>query len=207
MLNKQKIVLASNNQGKLRELQTYFSDYYADIITQSSIGISPVEETGESFLANALQKARHAASFSDYPVIADDSGLIVDCLDGKPGIYSARYAGLNSSDQKNIDLLLREMRNENERQARFHCCLIYLRSYHDKEPIIISGEWSGLICREQTGQKGFGYDPVFFVPELQLTAAELSVELKNKYSHRGKANKQLVEALLSKKLIFKNTFD
>lgn len=207
MPNKQKIILASNNQGKLRELQSYFSDYQVDIITQNSIGISAAEETGKTFLANALEKARHAASFSGHPVIADDSGLIVDTLDGRPGIYSARYAGLNSSDQENIDLLLKEMKNENERQAKFHCCLVYIRSHDDNEPIIVEREWHGLICQKKTGQKGFGYDPIFFIPELQLTAAELSVTFKNKHSHRGKANKRLVEELLSKKLIFKNSIE
>lgn len=201
---KQKIVLATNNQGKLRELQACFNGFQVDIIAQSKAGISPVDETGNSFLANAMQKAHHAASLSEHPVIADDSGLIVDSLDGMPGVYSARYAGVNSSDEENIDFLLKKMEGENKRQARFHCCLIYLRSSQDKEPIIVTAEWNGMICDNQTGNKGFGYDSIFFVPELKLTAAELAVDVKNKYSHRGKANKTLVRELLKKNLILEN---
>jgi len=200
---RKKIVIATNNQGKMRELQACFDGFQVEIITQREAGISPVEETGDSFLANAMQKARHAATYSEYPTVADDSGLIVDRLNGRPGVYSARYAGSDSSDEENIDFLLKEMEGENERKARFHCCLIYIRSPQDRDPIIVTAEWNGVICHRRLGKKGFGYDPIFFVPELKLTAAELTIDVKNKYSHRGKANKMLVKKLLNKNLIQK----
>ena len=200
---KNKIVIATNNQGKLRELRSIFNEFQLELITQGELDIHAAAETGDSFLANALQKARHAARYTKYAVIADDSGLMVDALNGEPGIFSARYAKENASDEQNNSYLLEKMFGIENRQARFHCCLVYIRSYKDPEPIVIQAEWRGLICESLSGNKGFGYDPIFFVPELNHTAAELSIDIKNKFSHRGQANRILVKQLLDEKLIVK----
>lgn len=201
---KTKVVLATNNQGKLRELKSIFGKFQLDLVSQGELDIHAVVETGDSFLANAMQKARHAAKYTKYPVIADDSGLIVDALNGEPGIFSARYAAENASDYQNNLYLLKKMLGIKNRQARFHCCLVYIRSYEDQEPIVIQAEWNGLICESLSGDYGFGYDPIFYISDLNHTAAELSIEIKNKYSHRGQANRLLVKRLLDEKLILKN---
>ena len=176
---KNKIVIATNNQGKLREFRSIFNEFQLELITQGEIDIHAAAETGDSFLANALQKARHAARYTKYPVIADDSGLMVDALNGEPGIFSARYAKENASDEQNNSYLLEKMFGIENRQARFHCCLVYIRSYKDPEPIVIQAEWRGLICESLSGNKGFGYDPIFIPTKYKKTFGEMKKSQKN----------------------------
>lgn len=193
----QKVVLATSNIGKVRELATLLAGFDLDIIAQSALHIDSVEETGLTFIENAILKARHAAQISGLPAIADDSGLAVTALGGVPGIYSARYAGENASDEQNVQKLLAAMDSvpDDKRQAQFHCVLVYLRHAADPTPIVCHGRWSGIITRQPSGSGGFGYDPVFFVPSLGKTAAELSHEEKSAISHRGQALKLLLTAL------------
>ena len=192
-----QIVLASNNKGKLREFNTLFSTLPFDILPQAEFAIDDVEETGLSFVENAILKARNAAHHSGLPAIADDSGIEVDALNGAPGIYSARYAGEGASDADNVNKLLQALKDipDAERSARFQCLLVYLRHAKDPTPLICQGTWEGRILDAPQGENGFGYDPVFFVPEYQCSSAELSRELKNKLSHRGKALKLLARQL------------
>ena len=199
--NENKIVVATNNKGKLKEIRNDFDPFDCVLISQDDLKIESIPETGDSFKSNALQKADHLASFTNYPIIADDSGLVVDALNGEPGIYSARYAGDESNDDDNIDLLLQRMMHEKNRKAYFHCSLIYLDPNDTSNPILIETQWHGIICSEKSGDKGFGYDPIFFIPELDKTSAELSVHEKNKYSHRGQAMKLLIERLTEDNLI------
>lgn len=193
----QKVVLATSNVGKVRELATLLAGFDLDIIAQSALHIDSVEETGLTFIENAILKARHAAQISGLPAIADDSGLAVTALGGVPGIYSARYAGENARDEQNVQKLLAAMASvpDDKRQAQFHCVLVYLRHAADPTPIVCHGRWSGVITRQPSGSGGFGYDPVFFVPSLGKTAAELSHEEKSAISHRGQALKLLLTAL------------
>ncbi|WP_380180300.1 XTP/dITP diphosphatase [Kalamiella sp. sgz302252] len=193
----QKVVLATGNAGKVRELADILADFGLDIVAQTDCGVESAEETGLTFIENALLKARHAAAITGLPAIADDSGLAVDALGGAPGIYSARYAGVDASDRQNIDKLLQAMENvaDGQRQAQFHCVLVYLRHAEDPTPLVFHGSWHGEITRAISGEGGFGYDPVFFVPELGKTAAELSKEEKRAVSHRGKALALLLEAM------------
>jgi XTP/dITP diphosphohydrolase len=192
--DKMKIVLATGNQGKLREFKTLLSQYDIEVCPQSDFDITPPEETGLSFVENAILKARYAAKITGLPALADDSGIAVDALQGQPGIYSARFAGENASDQDNIDLLLQKLKNvpENERTAQFHCVLVYMAHAEDPTPLICHGRWQGRITESQSGNDGFGYDPVFWVPERALTAAELSKSEKNGMSHRGQATRDLL---------------
>ena len=184
-----KIVIASSNQGKLKEFDELFRQIDVSVLPQSTFHIDDVEETGMTFIENAIIKARHAAKISGLPAIADDSGIAVDALNGAPGIYSARYAGKEADDQKNITKLLNEMQtlDNDKRTARFHCVLAYLQHESDPIPLIFHGTWAGLILQTPQGSDGFGYDPVFYVPEKQCTAAELPKDVKNKLSHRAKA--------------------
>jgi XTP/dITP diphosphohydrolase len=193
----QRIVLATNNAGKLRELQALLQPLAIEVIPKSQFTRDEVAETGTTFVANALIKARHAASVSNLPAIADDSGIEVDALDGAPGIYSARYAGAAASDADNLHKLLHEMRDmpQAQRTARYRCALVYVRSADDAEPIICEATWEGRITHESHGSGGFGYDPIFYVPEFERTAAEISSTEKNRISHRGKALQQLLAAL------------
>ena len=193
----QKVVLATGNAGKVRELADILADFGLDIVAQTDCGVESAEETGLTFIENALLKARHAAAITGLPAIADDSGLAVDALGGAPGIYSARYAGVDASDRQNTDKLLEAMENvaDGQRQAQFHCVLVYLRHAEDPTPLVFHGSWHGEITRAISGEGGFGYDPVFFVPELGKTAAELSKEEKRAVSHRGKALALLLEAM------------
>jgi len=200
-VNENKIVVATNNKGKLKEIRKYFDPFNCRMITQEELEIESIPETGDSFKTNALQKAVHLASFTNYPIIADDSGLVVDALNGEPGIYSARYAGDESNDDDNIDLLLDRMAREKNRKAYFHCSLIYLDPNNTSNPVLIETQWHGIICSEKSGHKGFGYDPIFFIPELDKTSAELSVHEKNEYSHRGQAMKLLIERLRADNII------
>ena len=193
----QKVVLATGNPGKVRELADLLSAFGLDIVAQTDLGVESAEETGLTFIENAILKARHAAQITGLPAIADDSGLAVDALGGAPGIYSARYAGEAASDRENLEKLLNALETvpDGERQAQFHCVLVYLRHAEDPTPLVCHGSWPGIIAREAAGSGGFGYDPIFFVPTEGKTAAELSREEKSAISHRGRALKLLLEAL------------
>ncbi|MEQ6968901.1 RdgB/HAM1 family non-canonical purine NTP pyrophosphatase [Pectobacterium polaris] len=193
----QKVVLATGNPGKVRELASLLADFGLDIVAQTELGVDSAEETGLTFIENAILKARHAAQITGLPAIADDSGLAVDALGGAPGIYSARYAGVDASDQQNLDKLLLTLKDvpDEQRRASFHCVLVYLRHAEDPTPIVCHGSWQGVLTHEAAGSGGFGYDPIFFVPELGTTAAELTREEKNAQSHRGQALRLLLDAL------------
>jgi XTP/dITP diphosphohydrolase len=195
----EKIVLASNNTGKVREINQLLSDQHIQVIPQREFAIQDIEETGLSFVENAILKARHAAKQSGLAAIADDSGLEVDALKGAPGIYSARFAGTDCNDQNNNLKLLETMRDvpKEERSARFQCVMVYMRHADDPTPIICQGTWEGKILEEPSGDNGFGYDPLFFVPEQNCASAELSPEVKNQLSHRGQALRKLLAALSS----------
>ncbi len=191
------IVLASNNPGKVSEFNALFADKQIKIAPQAQFGVSEVDETGLSFVENALLKARHAAQHTGLPAIADDSGIEVDALNGAPGIYSARYAGKGASDQENLEKLLADLKAvpEEQRTARFQCLMVYMRHANDPTPIICQGTWEGRILFAPRGSNGFGYDPIFFVPTHNCTSAELPSDVKNALSHRGQALHKLVAAL------------
>lgn len=193
----QKVVLATGNAGKVRELASLLGDFGFDVVAQTALNVESVEETGLTFIENAILKARHAAKVTGLPAIADDSGLAVDALGGAPGIYSARYAGEDASDEQNLQKLLVALEDvpDDRRGAQFHCVLVYLRHADDPTPLVCHGAWPGVITRQPAGSGGFGYDPIFFVPAEGKTAAELSREEKIAISHRGKALKLLLEAL------------
>lgn len=192
-----KVVLATGNKGKVKELARMLSPFNFKVVPQSEFDVPDVPETGTTFVENAIIKARHAAKITGLPAIADDSGLAVDALGGAPGIYSARYSGDDATDQKNIDKLLESLKDTPapSRQARFLCVLVFMQSAEDPTPLICQGEWHGTISEQQSGSQGFGYDPVFWVPELSCTAAELSSDVKNSLSHRAKALEKLVREL------------
>ncbi len=192
-----RIVLASNNPGKVREFSGLLSDLHYEILPQTQFGVPEAEETGLTFVENALIKARNAAKHSALPAIADDSGLEVDVLGGAPGIYSARYAGPVSNDRRNLEKLLADLAGvaEPQRTARFQCVLVFLRHERDPMPLICHGTWEGRILQQARGSSGFGYDPVFYVPTHGCSAAELPPEVKNALSHRGQALRQLLAAL------------
>ncbi|MEJ2326245.1 MAG: RdgB/HAM1 family non-canonical purine NTP pyrophosphatase [Chromatiaceae bacterium] len=193
----ESIVLASNNAGKVREINELLSAEGIRVIPQGELGVPEAEETGLSFVENALLKARNAAEHSGLASIADDSGIEVDALKGSPGIYSARYAGAGASDAANVDRLLTELRDvpEAERTARFRCLMVYMRHAQDPTPVICQGTWEGRILFAPRGENGFGYDPVFYVPETGCSAAELPSAAKNRLSHRGQALAKLVRYL------------
>ena len=189
-----RVVLATGNAGKLKEMREIFAGADLDIVAQSEFNTPEAIEDGLSFVENAIKKARNASAFTGLPAIADDSGIEVDALNGEPGIHSARYAG---DDESNIERLLREMADipDGQRTARFQCVIVYMRHAHDPVPLIARGEWEGSILRHPRGEGGFGYDPVFYVPEHGYSAAELSADEKNSISHRGKALRQMFERL------------
>jgi len=193
----ESIVLASNNAGKVREINELLSAEGIRVIPQGELGVPEAEETGLSFVENALLKARNAAEHSGLASIADDSGIEIDALKGSPGIYSARYAGAGASDAANVDRLLTELRDvpEAERTARFRCLMVYMRHAQDPTPVICQGTWEGRILFAPRGENGFGYDPVFYVPETGCSAAELPSAAKNRLSHRGQALAKLVRYL------------
>ncbi|MDY6981169.1 MAG: XTP/dITP diphosphatase [Pseudomonadota bacterium] len=193
----QRIVLASNNPGKVREIDQILAGIDMQVLPQSEFHAGEVDETGLTFVENAILKARNAAQHAGLPAIADDSGLEVDALDGAPGIYSARYAGPGASDEQNLQKLLADLKDvpEPERRARFQCLLVFLRHANDPTPLICQGTWEGVITFEPAGDNGFGYDPIFYVPEQGCTSAQLPAETKNRLSHRGQALRQLVTAL------------
>ncbi len=198
MLNeKQSIVLASNNPGKTKEINALLDDSSFNVISQSEFSVEEVEETGLTFVENALIKARNAATYTDHPVIADDSGIEVPALNGRPGIYSARYAGVGASDEENLNKLIEDIKplSEADRMARFVCVMVYLKHVEDPTPIITQGIWNGVVLTEPRGENGFGYDPMFYVPTHDCASAELTPDIKNQLSHRGQALKQLVNKI------------
>ena len=195
--NKQSIVLASGNAGKLREIQAVLADLPYELHPQSDYAVSDVEETGLSFVENALIKARHAAQQTGMCAIADDSGIEVDYIKGEPGIYSARYAGEPCDDQANNQKLLTALNGVpfEKRTARFQCVIVLLRHANDSMPLICTGTWEGIIVESPVGNNGFGYDPLFYVPTHQCTSAELEPKIKNQLSHRGQALQKLNQAI------------
>ena len=188
-----RIVLASGNKGKLAELRELFGDLGISLIAQGELGVQDADETGLTFVENALLKARHAAAVTGLPALADDSGLIVDALDGAPGLYSARYAGSPTDDATNNAKLLHDLRDvpSERRSARFHAVLVLLRHPADPQPLIAEGSWEGRIIDAPRGSNGFGYNPVFLDPRHGLSAAEMAPDLKNRISHRAQALSKL----------------
>jgi XTP/dITP diphosphohydrolase len=192
-----EIVLASSNPGKVREINQLLATLDLHVQPQSEFGVVDAEETGLTFVENAILKARNAAQHTGLPAIADDSGIEVDALNGAPGIYSARFAGENASDQANLEKLLAELDGlpEAQRRARFQCLMVFLQHADDPTPVICQGTWEGRILPAARGDNGFGYDPVFYVPSHDCSSAELPAEIKNTLSHRGQALRKLVAAL------------
>lgn len=190
-----KLVIASGNPGKLREFQFLLQPLGIEVLTQAQLGIAEAEEPHFTFVENALAKARHVSRLSGLPALADDSGICVEALGGAPGVLSARYAGEPKSDRRNNEKLLREMRKIEDRRAHYYCVLVLLRHADDPQPLIAEGEWRGEIAREERGDGGFGYDPLFWLPELGKMSAELERDEKHALSHRGKALKALLEKL------------
>lgn len=191
------IVLASDNAGKVREINQVLADLGLVAAPQAQFGVRPAEETGVTFLENAILKARNAAEQTGHAAIADDSGLEVDALGGAPGVRSARYAGDSATDRTNLEKLLDALRAvpDTRRTARFQCVMVYLRRPDDPTPVVATGTWEGLIASAPRGANGFGYDPIFIVPERGCTSAELPPDEKNRLSHRGQALRALVAAL------------
>ena len=189
--------MASSNPGKLREINQILGGLGMEVLPQSEFNVPDAEETGLSFVENAILKARHAASLTDLPAIADDSGLEVDALKGAPGIYSARYSGPGATDKKNLLKVLDELKAipEVERTARFQCLMVFMTHAEDPTPLICQGTWEGRILFEPRGEGGFGYDPIFFVPSENCASAELAPEVKNRLSHRGQALQKLLTTL------------
>jgi XTP/dITP diphosphohydrolase len=190
-----KIVLASGNKGKLREFSQVLKQFDVALIPQSEFAFEEVEETGLSFVENAILKARHACTETGLPALADDSGIEVDALNGQPGIYSARFAGVGASDEQNNEKLLTLLKDvpSEKRTARFQCVLVYMRHAKDPTPQVFQGSWEGRVVDQADGNNGFGYDPLFFVPTEDCCAAALTPEVKNTLSHRGQALKQFIQ--------------
>ena len=191
-----KVILASSNQGKLAELSSYLKPLQMELVLQPKE--YDVEETGSTFIENAILKARFASKMSGLPSIADDSGLVVDILNGEPGVKTARYAGVGAKSAENMEKLLNQLEsfpNVEDRHAQFVCVLVYMRHHLDPLPVIASGVWSGSIAHEKKGDNGFGYDPVFYGRGTSQTAAEISLEMKAQFSHRSMACKNLVKKL------------
>jgi len=194
-----KIILASNNKGKIREFNAMLDGVFK-VVSMQDMQVKEVPETGLTFVENALIKARNASEQSGLPALADDSGIVVDALNGEPGIYSARYAGDHGDDEANTQKLLDEMSNipDGKRTGRFWCAIVFVEHANDPTPIVIQRGWEGEILRKQVGENGFGYDPVFYVPTHDCASAELSPEVKNSISHRGKALTALFDELQAK---------
>lgn len=190
-------MLASGNAGKLREINQLIGSLDMEAVPQSDFGVPDADETGLTFVENAILKARHAAQLTGLPAIADDSGLEVDALNGAPGIYSSRFAGAGASDADNLQKLLAELKEvpEDQRMARFQCLMVFMSHAEDPTPLICQGSWEGRILFAPQGENGFGYDPLFWVPDEQCTSAELPSELKNRLSHRGQALQKLLVTL------------
>lgn len=190
-----RLVLASNNPGKLKEFAQLLAPFDFELLPQSAFGVPEAEEPHPTFIENALAKARHASAATGLPALADDSGLCVEALAGAPGVLSARYGGEPKSDARNNARLLTDLAEHSDRRAHYFCVLVLLRHAEDPQPLIAEGEWHGEILRAARGSGGFGYDPLFLVPELGLSSAELSAEQKNGLSHRGQAMAQLFARL------------
>src|SRR3954451_6397431 len=195
---KKKLVLGSSNPGKIRELRDLLAPLDIEVIAQADLAIPEAEEPHSTFVENALAKARHAARMSSLPALAEDSGICVDALDGAPGVYSARFAGEPKSDPRNNDRLLELLATTERRGAHYYCVAVLLRSAQDPQPVIAEGEWHGEILRAPRGSGGFGYDPLFLVSAIGRTGAELSMQEKNRISHRGQAMERLLERLRSR---------
>ena len=191
-----KLVIASNNPGKLREFQFLLQPLGIEVLTQAQLGIAEAAEPHYTFIENALAKARHVSCLSGLPALADDSGICVEALGGAPGVLSARYAGDDpKSDRRNNEKLLQEMQGVADRRAHYYCVLVLLHHAGDPQPLIAEGEWHGEIAHEERGDGGFGYDPLFWLPELGKMSAELEREQKHSISHRGKALQVLLQRL------------
>ena len=191
-----KIILATGNPGKVRELNAMLEGHY-QAVSQKDMQVKEVPETGSSFVENALIKARNAASQTQLPALADDSGLEVEALDGRPGIYSARYAGINATDEENLKKLLNEMKKHSNRKANFCCAMVFIRDAEDQNPIVIEKRWYGEILTRPIGSNGFGYDPIFYLKEYDCSSAQLDPKTKNQISHRGQALSDLLSEILS----------
>ncbi len=197
MNESKKLVLATGNPGKIQELEVLLAEIGISIIPQGNLNIPDIEETGLTFVENAILKARNASRLSNLPALADDSGLEVDFLNGAPGIYSARFSGAQANDKSNRDKLLSELASAapEKRNARYQAVLVYLRHANDPTPIICQGTWEGSIAVEERGDQGFGYDSIFYVPETNCHAAELDAQTKQELSHRGKATREFLSLL------------
>lgn len=192
-----EMVLASDNQGKIAEINAIMKKLPIKLRPQSEFNIPAIKETGTTFVENAIIKARHAAKFTGLPTISDDSGLVVNALNGAPGVYSARYAGVGASNQDRINKLLKELEKsgDEDRSASFYCVMVFMVDEKDPAPIIFQGIWEGEILHKPSGTNGFGYDPIFFVPEYGCSAADLNEDIKNKISHRAQALEDLCDVL------------
>jgi len=192
-----KVVLATGNPGKVREMSALLAEFGLEVLPQSNFNIVEADETGTTFIENAIIKAKHAAAVTGLPAIADDSGLAVDALQGVPGIYSARYAGVDASDRDNLLKLLDALKGvpAAQRTARFHCVLVYMTHADDPTPLVCHGSWDGVITEQPSGEDGFGYDPIFFVESEGCTSAELTKQRKSELSHRGQALTKLLAAM------------
>ena len=191
----QKLVLASNNADKVREFQELLAPFHFQVIPQGDLGIPAAEEPHHTFVENALAKARHASAASGLPALADDSGICAHALNGAPGVYSARYAGLAGDNAANNQKLIAALKDKTDRGAHYVCALVMVNSANDPEPLIVQTRWYGQVVDEAKGNHGFGYDPHFFLPELGATAAELAPSEKNRISHRGQALRELITQL------------
>ena len=194
----QKLVLASNNADKVREFQELLAPFHFQVIPQGELGIPAAEEPYQTFVENALAKARHASAASGLPALADDSGICAHALNGEPGVYSARYAGINGDNAANNQKLISALQGKTDRGAHYVCALVMVSSANDPEPLIVQTRWYGQVIDEPRGSHGFGYDPHFFLPELGNTAAELEPSEKNLISHRGQALRELIAQLQSR---------
>jgi XTP/dITP diphosphohydrolase len=191
------IILASNNPGKVREFSQILAQFDYEVVPQNQFKVPEIEETGLSFVENALLKARNASQYTGLPAMSDDSGIEVDALNGAPGIYSARFAGSGATDEENNLLILEKLKGvpDAHRTARYHCVIVYLHRSDDPMPLIFQGSWEGRILHEPRGEHGFGYDPLFYVPTHHCSSAELPPDVKNQLSHRGQALRALQATL------------
>ena len=197
MILPPKIAIASGNRGKIKEINELFHGFGTQFLSQLDLGIGEAEEPHDTFIENALSKARHVSKNSGLPALADDSGICVYALNGQPGVRSARFAGSGASDCQNSQHLVGLMSHQTDRRAYFYCAWILVRHHNDSAPLVTDGRWFGELLREPRGDKGFGYDPVFLDPNIQLTGAEMSVIQKNEFSHRGKAVRKMKRLLES----------
>lgn len=195
MTHLDKLVFASSNKGKFKEIIRILDGFVNEVILQGDLKISDADETGTTFIENAIIKAKNAAQHANLPSIGDDSGIIIDALDGKPGVYSARYAGPECNFDDNIEKVLKGLQGvaESQRTARFYCVISYMQHASDPTPKIFEASWEGKILEQKTGTNGFGYDPIFYVPEYNCTVAEMQSDLKNKISHRAKALTKMID--------------